>query len=62
MSATVDVTITRDFDNVLVMSAVHQLTTVFCVVGSLFIVRPSDMLTAKSGAVLKTSNIFFKYS
>lgn len=41
------------------MSVVQQLTTVFCAVGSLFIVKPSDMLTAKPGAVIKVFYICY---
>lgn len=47
------------FNKALVMSVVHQLTTVFCAVGSLFIVKPSDMLTAKPGAVMKVFYICY---
>lgn len=36
------------------MFAVHQLTIVFCVVGSIAIVKPSDALTANSGTALTT--------
>lgn len=45
--------IPTDCNETLVICAVQQLTTVFCAVGSLFIVKPRDMLTAKPGAVLK---------
>lgn len=48
-----------DFNIVLWIFAVYQLTMVFCVVGSLVIVKPRDMLTAKSGSALKT---FISYS